>query len=366
MNKNIKYLAFFSVLVVFAFFSNSALATGSACGVSSEGICKNACDPFDEIYVGDFGTKSGSICPTSPEGVSEQCCIPTKCESNTIGFGSCESGSSCDYGYVGINTSDCAPPNLCCVLPKTPGMQVGDEVESPLLNTIEKTDIFTGGQEGSGDDDSMIFGLVPCNGPDCSLCDIFVLIKNLINFFTQLVFALATGFIVWGSIEIMIAGGDEKRVSSGRERITISIYGIALALSAWLLIGTVLQILSDSPSVLPWNKIECSSKPIVLPKVTNPGTDNACTSKGGTCQNKQNVACENGTYEAGLCLSPKYVNDKNVQCCVPNTTTPKIEMTSCSSNPNYECTTSECPGFEMVGKICPATSFGQLQKCCPK
>jgi hypothetical protein len=155
-------------------------------------------------------------------------------------------------------------------------------------------------------------GLVPCDGFDCTICDIFTLIKNLINLFTELVFAFAGGFIVWGAIEIMVAGGDEKKVSSGRGRITVAISGIVIALSAWMLIGTALQVFTGSSSYLPWNKIECSSKAIWKEPVIT-GSDSACFAKGGSCRNIKTLPCDGETL-AGLCKSS---SDANYKCCVP-------------------------------------------------
>ncbi len=274
MNKYKKFLLAFSILLTFVFIGNFVSAqtvvdqvketvfSGSACGISSEGKCKQSCDPYDEIYTSDPVTRSGSVCL-----YPEICCISTKCTSNSTGFGSCKSSSACNYGSIGINTSDCAPPKLCCVLPKETGMQVGQQTITPINQG--GTDVFTGEDTQTAGQtvipaEGKTGGLVPCLGVDpvtgqrdCTLCDVFKLIKNLINLFIQITFALAGGFIVWGAIEIMVAGGDEAKVKAGRERVTTAIYGIVIVLVAWLFIGTVLQILTDSSSVLPWNKINC-------------------------------------------------------------------------------------------------------------
>ncbi len=357
MNKNLKYLFIFSVLSTFIFSGNSVFATGQACGVSSQGICKVSCDPYDEIYTGDL-TKSGSICATSPEGIPEQCCVSTKCVNNNIGFGTCKSASSCDYGSVGINTSDCTPPKLCCVLPKASGMEVGNEISSPITTTnTETNNVFTNEQNQSSG--STGTGLVPCSGMDCSVCDIFKLIQNLINFFIELVFALAGGFMVWGAVEIMIAGGDEKKVSSGRGRMTIAVYGVAITLGAWLLVGTVLQVLTNSSSKIPWNKITCSSAPLTLPRVDT-GSDAACANQNGQCQDVSIAPCGTGTHEvSGLCLSVNSLKNKNTQCCVPDIV-PKVVECSSLAGGTYACTQSECPGNELISGNCG------LGHCCPK
>ena len=336
MQKKLKYLftacLFISLILI---SSNSVSAQvnfqglgGSTCGASGEGKCKPACDAYDEI-LSSTATLGGNTCTQS-----EQCCLSTKCSNNNLGFsgtgvGGCVNGVSCEgtlghSGYIGLNTSDCLPPKLCCVLPK--GAQVPGS-SAPTENTInptseDNTNIFTGEsqtQAGQAEvPEGKTGGLVPCNGFDCSLCDIFILLKNLINFFTGFVFALAGGFVVWGGIEIMIAGGNETKVSSGRERITTAVIGIVIALGAWLFIGTLLQVLTDSPSALPWNKIQCSSKTLQS-SIIKTGNDNACTSKNGNCKDISISPCPDGTSPVkNLCLSPQWKSNSNAQCCVPN------------------------------------------------
>lgn len=314
--KNIKYLAFFSILAGAIFIGNSVSAAGGACGPSGQGKCQRSCDPWDDIIY-----PTTVLSPGQDTCIKEEtCCVPTVCGRNSVGIGECVSSGSCGAGAVGLNTSDCPPPKLCCTVPKglevSPGEDVNapNNVNTPTSGAIEEfqSDVFTGEQPVS----AVSGGLVPCDGFDCTVCDVFTLIKNLINLFTELVFAFAGGFIVWGAIEIMIAGGDEKKVSSGRERITTAVFGIVIALGAWMLIGTALQVFTGSTSYLPWNKIECSSKAIWKEPIIT-GSDSACFAKGGSCRNIKTLPCDGETL-AGLCKSSP---DVNYKCCIPKKTT---------------------------------------------
>lgn len=107
---------------------------------------------------------------------------------------------------------------------------------------------------------SLVFGagLVPCTD-NCTVCDFFVLVKNIINWMINVSFALAGGFIAWGAFDIMIAGGSPEKIEDGKKKITTAVIGLAIVLGAWLIVGTVMQILSGSPSVLPWSTIQCST-----------------------------------------------------------------------------------------------------------
>ncbi|MDE2001642.1 MAG: hypothetical protein KGI60_03725 [Patescibacteria group bacterium] len=104
-------------------------------------------------------------------------------------------------------------------------------------------------------------GLVPCGNPGqaaCTLCDALQLVKNLINFMLQAGFALVGLFIAWGAFVIMTAGGSEERVKEGRKIMTTAVTGLVIMLTAWLVLGTIIQILTGSPSKLPWNTIQCT------------------------------------------------------------------------------------------------------------
>ena len=49
-------------------------------------------------------------------------------------------------------------------------------------------------------------GLVPCEGLDCTWCDLFQLFKNIIDFALMIIFPLAAVMIVYGGFLIMTGG----------------------------------------------------------------------------------------------------------------------------------------------------------------
>ena len=102
--------------------------------------------------------------------------------------------------------------------------------------------------------------LVPCGGTGqapCTLCDFFKLAKNLINWSVGVSSSLVVAFIVWGGFVIMMAGGSPEKMTEGRKTITIAVTGLIIIFVAWLIIGTVLNVATNSPSALPWNNIQC-------------------------------------------------------------------------------------------------------------
>lgn len=93
-------------------------------------------------------------------------------------------------------------------------------------------------------------------GP-CTLCDAMIVLRNIITFGFELVFGISTGMIAWGAIRLMAAGGNEKNISEAKKIIMSAIIGIAIAVSAWTIVNTVLSVFSPSGIAAPWNQITC-------------------------------------------------------------------------------------------------------------
>lgn len=294
---------------------NPFSAGPSACGVSGEGLCQSSCGPYDSI------NPDPKYCSQK-----EQCCIPTKCAYSDAGIGECKNASSCGgEGTIGKNTSDCPPPKLCCVSPKitevtcTGGVCTEDNnlnnslasvcsgdfksdfcdeynancskdpnsfmcqqallnltnnatvsacAKNPLLAECLKGTVACSADPNSSDclqfKNPGSTGLVPCTGFDCTLCSVFELIKRVIDWLVGFTLAISVGFIVWAGIQMMFSGGDSGAVSKARETATTAVYGVALALGGWLIIGTLLGALTGSDKIMPWNKITCTAAPIDL------------------------------------------------------------------------------------------------------
>ncbi len=74
----------------------------------------------------------------------------------------------------------------------------------------------------------------------------------------EIAFAFSGLFIAWGAFVIMTAGGSEEKVKKGKEIMTTAITGLVIMLSARLIIGTVLQVLTGSATKIPWTTIKCT------------------------------------------------------------------------------------------------------------
>ncbi len=82
--------------------------------------------------------------------------------------------------------------------------------------------------------------IVPCSGPDCKLCHIFVLFGNLINFalFT-IVPPLAVLALVAGGLMFYFSVGDPSRTTTAKNLIKSTITGILVVYFAGLIVGLI-------------------------------------------------------------------------------------------------------------------------------
>ena len=62
--------------------------------------------------------------------------------------------------------------------------------------------------------------------------------------------------IVYGALMMMFTSGSEDRVSKSKKIITSAIIGLVIALSAWILVNTLLHVLTGDVN-FPWDNVQC-------------------------------------------------------------------------------------------------------------
>ena len=105
-------------------------------------------------------------------------------------------------------------------------------------------------------------GLVPCgttaNPTMCTVCDFFVLIKNIINFILYVFASLATLMAIYIAFLFMFSGGSPAKITDAKGKLWLVIIGIFWVLGSWLVLNTILNFVVDkSVFPWPWNKINC-------------------------------------------------------------------------------------------------------------
>ncbi len=102
-------------------------------------------------------------------------------------------------------------------------------------------------------------GLVPCTD-NCTVCDFFVLIKNILDFLVKISFSVAVIILIYGGIMMVTAAGSEQRISKGKSAIWQAVWGMLITFGAWLIVDTILKTLTNSGGLnnwMPWNSITC-------------------------------------------------------------------------------------------------------------
>ena len=85
-------------------------------------------------------------------------------------------------------------------------------------------------------------GLVPCEGPDCQLCHLFVMLDNIVDFlFIKLIPPLAALILVIGGGIFIFAGGNPASITQGKSIMTSVLIGLVIIYAAWLIVGLFLN-----------------------------------------------------------------------------------------------------------------------------
>jgi hypothetical protein len=114
-------------------------------------------------------------------------------------------------------------------------------------------------------------GLVPCGRScddpcteiceccPCTICHFFVLIKRIIDFLTTTIaFPLLALMIVVGGIMFLTSSGSEKQLTKAKEILKAAAIGILIVLCAWVIIDTVITLLTPADSPFRnWSTINC-------------------------------------------------------------------------------------------------------------
>lgn len=90
----------------------------------------------------------------------------------------------------------------------------------------------------------------------CNFCDGLIVIKNIISILFEFAIPLTVIMIIYGGFKLMLAGGNEKSIKTGRDIMTNAAWGLVIVLASWVIINTVLQLLTGNPG-FPWARITC-------------------------------------------------------------------------------------------------------------
>ena len=101
--------------------------------------------------------------------------------------------------------------------------------------------------------------IVPCDGVDCTVCDVVTLAQRLLNAGIYIAVFLSAILFAWAGWRYVTAGGDSGKATQARETFTNVLIGLVIILVGWLVVDTIMKTLvNESGDFGPWNQI-CSS-----------------------------------------------------------------------------------------------------------
>ncbi|MDB5188035.1 MAG: hypothetical protein JWO50_555 [Candidatus Kaiserbacteria bacterium] len=90
-----------------------------------------------------------------------------------------------------------------------------------------------------------------------SICDIALLVQNILNDAIVLATFMAGILFAWAGGRMLMAGGDPKAITSAKKTFSAVLIGFIIILSAWLIVDTIMKVFTDQSSsgFGPWNQI---------------------------------------------------------------------------------------------------------------
>ena len=98
-------------------------------------------------------------------------------------------------------------------------------------------------------------GLVPCEGTNCTICHLWELADNVINFVLfRIIVPLAAILIAIAGVIYIISAGSDDKVKQAKQIMTNVVIGLFISFAAWLIIDTLIQTLAAGDFSAAWNE----------------------------------------------------------------------------------------------------------------
>ncbi len=114
--------------------------------------------------------------------------------------------------------------------------------------------------------------LVPCGGPNdplgCDLCDLGQLMQNIINFMIAMSIPIAAAMFAYAGFLFVTGASNPEQINKARKVFSQVLIGFLIAISAWLVVQTMLSKIFDDTFWIGdnWNELKCISQ-----STSNPG-----------------------------------------------------------------------------------------------
>jgi len=165
-------------------------------------------------------------------------------------------------------------------------------------------------------------GLVPCNGLDCSVCDIAKLLNNVIAWFIGFGAVLAIVVISYAGIKLVVSGGNQSALEHAKSMMFDVIIGFVILLCAYLIVDVFMRGLTgDGLNSNRW-QIRCAAPPSLTSNTPSANTPSSgvVSSTGGARQCTDCVTTGSLPIKAGACAGQTTATS----CSVSGALAPKL------------------------------------------
>ena len=95
--------------------------------------------------------------------------------------------------------------------------------------------------------------IIPCEGNECGVCDIFKLISNVIKFAAFTIAAPLAGIIMaYGGFKLITSGSNESNKSKGTNAIWAAVWGILITFGAYVIVNAIIGGLAGNSFSESW------------------------------------------------------------------------------------------------------------------
>ena len=95
--------------------------------------------------------------------------------------------------------------------------------------------------------------IIPCEGNECGVCDIFKLISNIVKFAAFTIAAPLAGIIIaYGGFMLITSGGNEANKSKGTNAIWAAVLGILITFGAYVIVNAIIGGLAGNSISESW------------------------------------------------------------------------------------------------------------------
>lgn len=91
--------------------------------------------------------------------------------------------------------------------------------------------------------------LVTCTN-DCTIGTLIATVRLIVNFLLSWAWLVSIVFIVWAGISMMLAGGNEERLTSAKTTLRNAILGFVVILLSFIILNSVIKLITGSGDLI--------------------------------------------------------------------------------------------------------------------